>query len=86
MNVVQTLVLFGTVMYFILNYKKIKIKELIFAIIFIGGFIFHLLWEAKCQYTITYFILLIPYTVLGYKCISEKLIKFYNIRIKKLEI
>ena len=85
MNLFQTLILFGTLMYFVLNYKGIRIRELMFAIIFVGGFMFHLLWEAKCQYTITYFVLLIPYSVLGYKFIGENLIKFYNIRIKKLK-
>lgn len=85
MNIIQTAILYGVFMYFILNYKNIKIKELIFSIIFIGGFIFHLIWEAKCQYTITYFILLIPYSVLGYKFIGDELIKLYNLKIKRVK-
>ena len=42
-------------------------------ILFIGGFLFHLVWEAKGQYTITYFILLIPYAVAGYLIVAEKI-------------
>ena len=70
---------------YVLNYKKIQTLELIFPIVFIGGFLFHLIWEAKCQYTITYFILLIPYAIVGYKIIGEKLLKLYNTKIKKLK-
>lgn len=65
-NIFQTLVLFGTALYIVIDFKKIKLQELIFAIIFIGGFIFHIIWEAKCQYTLPYFVLIIPYAVIGY--------------------
>lgn len=82
MNIMQTIILFGAVVYIILNYKNIKLKELIFAIIFIGGFIFHLFWEAKGQYAITYFILLIPYSVQGYVKVSEKLELLINLNQK----
>lgn len=85
MNITQTLILFGAIMYVILEFKKLKIQELIYAIIFIGGFIFHLIWEAKCQYTITYFVLLIPYSVLGYRKLGQHLLKFYNFKVKKLK-
>ena len=85
MNILQSLILFGVLIYFVLNYKKIQTLELIFPIVFIGGFLFHLIWEAKCQYTITYFILLIPYAIVGYKIIGEKLLKLYNTKIKKLK-
>ncbi len=75
MDIMQTIILFGTLFYITNDFKKIDFKKLIFAIIFIGGFLFHILWEAKCQYTITYFILLIPYSVIGYSEIIERVIK-----------
>ncbi|MBR1653881.1 MAG: glycosyltransferase family 39 protein [Clostridia bacterium] len=81
-DIMQTLILFGTTMYIVLDFKKIKMKELIFAIIFIGGFIFHIVWEAKCQYAITYFVLLIPYSVLGYYKIGNKINKIIDLRRK----
>lgn len=86
MNIVQTLILFGTLMYSIINFKNIRMKNLFFAIIFIGGFLFHIIWEAKAQYTITYFILLIPYAVMGYNKFCEILVKFYAKMVKKVEI
>lgn len=69
MDVLQTLIFFGTFMYFVIEFRKIKFENLIFAIIFIGGFLFHIIWEAKCQYTMTYFVLIIPYAVKGYSTI-----------------
>lgn len=66
MNIVQSLILFGATTYMFMDFKNIKSKQLIFIIIFIGGFLFHMIWEAKCQYTLTYFVLLIPYAVRGY--------------------
>ncbi len=79
MNILQTIILFGALMYIIIDYKKINGKQLFFITIFIGGFLFHILWEAKGQYTITYFLLLIPYCIKGYDILSEKI----NVKIKE---
>lgn len=60
-NLFQSLVYFGAILYLILYKKKLTWEQLMPAVIFIGGFLFHLAWEAKGQYTVCYFILLIPY-------------------------
>ena len=83
MNIMQTIILFGATAFMIINFKNNNSKQLIFAIMFIGGFLFHLIWEAKCQYTITYFILLIPYAVRGYVQLSKIINKKINIIFKK---
>ena len=72
MDTMETIIFFGTLIYIVINFKKIKFKEMFFAIVFIGGFIFHIIWEAKCQYTITYFILIIPYAVKGYSTLIRQ--------------
>lgn len=71
MNIIQTLILVGATAYFILEFKKMKTNQLILIIIFIGGFLFHLIWEAKGQYTFTYFVMLIPYSVKGFLGMAE---------------
>lgn len=76
MNIMQTIILFGAVVYIILDYKQAKGNKLFLMIIFIGGFLFHIIWEAKCQYTITYFILLIPYSVKGYDILTNRIEEF----------
>ncbi len=83
-NIIQTIILFGATSFMIINFKKINGKQLIFAVMFIGGFLFHMLWEAKCQYTISYFILLIPYSMRGYLQLSKIVQKFINNSYKKL--
>jgi len=71
MNLIHVMVMFGALMYFILGWKKISISQLSLAIIVIGGFLFHILWEAKSQYILNYFLLLIPYSVAGVKMFAE---------------
>lgn len=66
MNVLQSLILFGSLLYVLLGLKKIDAKQLIFAIIFIGGFLFHLAWEVTYLYMICYMVLIVPYAVLGF--------------------
>ena len=75
MNITQSIILFGATIFMLTNFKKNNIKQLIFAVMFIGGFLFHLIWEAKCQYTITYFVLLIPYSIRGYIQLSDTINK-----------
>lgn len=72
MDLMETIIFFGTLIYIIVDFKNIKFQNLTFAIIFIGGFLFHILWEAKCQYTITYLILIIPYSIKGFSVMIEK--------------
>lgn len=46
---------------FLINCRKDLNNEVILLItIFLGGFAFHILWEAKSRYIIPYFIILIP--------------------------
>lgn len=40
-------------------------RKLTLLVIFLGGFLFHLVWEAKSQYTVVYFLLLLPYAARG---------------------
>lgn len=65
-NIMHVIILFGALCYFVLEYKNITLDHLVFAIIVIGGFLFHTIWEAKSQYILIYFMLLIAYTVKGY--------------------
>ena len=40
--------------------KFLNIEKLYLVIIFLGGFAFHILWEAKSRYIIPYVIILFP--------------------------
>ena len=65
LNFLQTIILFGVVLYLLLGNRS-KDVHVLLMITFIGGFIFHTVWEAKGQYTIVFFMLLLPISVDGY--------------------
>lgn len=64
-NLLQTLILFGTVWYFVYYWKEMELPHILLPVCFIGGFLFHIFWEAKAQYTMPYFALLLPLSVAG---------------------
>lgn len=70
MNVYQTLILVGVVSYCILAARR-RGWNYVFMLIFIGGFTFHTIWEAKGQYTFSYFLLIVPYAVSGWREITQ---------------
>lgn len=72
-NLYQTLVYMGTVLYVLTRWKTVRKEELIYAVIVMGGFVFHLFWEGKSQYVMPYFWLLIPYAVMRYEMTGKKL-------------
>lgn len=66
-NLLQTWILAGVFLYTVLRLRKSSVEEIILPITFIGGFVFHLFWEAEGLYAILYFPLLLPLSVCGYK-------------------
>ena len=71
MNLYQSLVLVGAFCGTVLRIRKTQRNQLLFATIFIGMFLFHLVWEAKAQYAVTYFVFLIPYAAVGLGELSD---------------
>lgn len=66
MDVVQSVLLFGLVQFLIFDRKKLKLEKSCLIIAVLGGFLFHIFWEGKCQYALPYYILLFPFSVQGY--------------------
>lgn len=65
LNDMQTLIWLGVLLYLLLRWNSGNLYELMGAVIFLGGYLFHLFWESSASYTIPYFVLLIPYAVCG---------------------
>lgn len=65
LNYAQTLILIGMILYLILERKSRNIYELMGAVVFLGGYLFHFFWESSASYTIPYFVIIIPYAVKG---------------------
>ena len=65
LNYMQTLILLCALLYILFRWRSRNLYELMGAVVFLGGFLFHMFWESSASYTIPYFILLIPYAVCG---------------------
>ncbi len=78
-----TIIYFGVLLYCILRFKKASFRELTFALVFVGIFLFHIVWEARCYYTVPAMVMLMPYMVLGYSESADKLLK---IKKEKLSV
>lgn len=72
MSVVMFIIYSGAFLYILLGNKKISWQNMLFAMILIGGFLFHLFWEAKAQYTIVYYVILFPYAAFGYSLLISE--------------
>ena len=69
-----------SLIFLIQNRKKISLDVIFLITIFIGGFAFHILWEAKSRYIIPYIIVLIPIASMKIKKakLRDWLVKTYN--------
>jgi len=65
MNQYQFLLIFCSCGFFFLKRRKITLDQMGLMIIFLGGFAFHIIWEANGRYCLPYFVLLIPYGAAG---------------------
>lgn len=77
LDVLQFWAYAGALLYLIFGRRDKKFFEsLLLQITVLGGFVFHCAWEAKGQYTLSYFVLLLPLAVLGFRSclqwLSEK--------------
>lgn len=75
MNYVQTLFLLGFFLYLLLDWNSRNIWELTGAVVFLGGYLFHFVWESSASYTLPYFVLIIPYSVKGFADLIRRLDK-----------
>ena len=59
------LLIFISVLLFILRNKDVTNEQILLILIFVGGFLFHIIWEAKSRYILPYVIILIPIMAIG---------------------
>lgn len=87
MNYVQTLIWFGVLFYLFMNWRSQNVHELFGAVIFLGGFLFHFIWESGASYTMPYFVIIIPYAVKGFadlvRCVNGALVSVRESKDKK---
>lgn len=79
LNRLQFIILIGTVLFMLLKRNKGFGFESI-GIIVLGGFIFHTFWEAKAQYTLPYFAMMLPMSAVGWSEYINRLKAFLKKR------
>lgn len=75
-----------SITFLIKNIKDISLEALFLITVFIGGFAFHILWEAKSRYIIPYIVVLIPIASIKINCetnIGETFKRIYSKVLKK---
>lgn len=65
MNLYQLLLFAGALLYAWTMKKNRDLSKTILLLCILGGFLFHILWEGKSQYIISYFPLMIPCAAMG---------------------
>lgn len=65
MNWFQSLVWVSAAGYLILRRRSLTLEQMLPGLVILGGFIFQLFWEGKGQYTLSYFMLALPYAAAG---------------------
>lgn len=77
MNQHQQIVFLGALLGILALFKKTDIRGCILPLIILGGFMYHLAFEAKSQYALPYFILMLPLAAQGFAAFFERLKKRY---------
>ena len=73
MDVLQSIQYFGLVLFFILKRKGLRLENGHLIVAFLGGFLFHFIGEAKSHYVLSYYIMIMPYVIEGYRAMLSKL-------------
>ena len=83
MNFYQSFIWICAAFYIIVKRKILNANQMLLGMIIIGGFLFHIMWEAKSQYIIQYFIFAIPYAAAGFVEVLKKSKEYMQKRYEK---
>ena len=73
MNQYQSLIFMGVFLWMIFRYwRKKPLEEQVLLITIFGGFLFHMLWEAKGRYILPYFVMMLPMAAVGLAELAER--------------
>ncbi len=74
MNEYQSLIFIGVFCWLLLNFwLKKGLEDQTLVITVFGGFLFHMLWEAKGRYILPYFVMMLPMAAVGISQLSARL-------------
>ena len=59
--------------------KECNLQKALLPIIFLGGFLFHIMWETKAIYVIQYYYILLPFSAYGLYKLSKIVLKKFKL-------
>ena len=65
MDVFQIITFLSAGVALIMSFKEGSIKKTLLPLTFLGGFLFHIIWETKAIYVIQYFYIMLPFSAYG---------------------
>lgn len=74
-NYVQLIIYVGVFLALVTYRKEFDYIKLSYLLVIIGGFIFYTFWETKAQYTLQYYLMMIPYASIGWNKITDIILK-----------
>ena len=81
MNLYQSLIFTAVLICLLTRKREWNPNQLFFALVILGGFVFHTLWEAKSQYIFPYFVILLPYGAAGISdCLDKMALEWRKLR------
>lgn len=84
MNQYQSLIFIGVLSWLLFSFRKNQaLENRILLITILGGFFFHMIWEAKGRYILPYFVMMLPMAALGLSALSEPLKNWLQKQRKK---
>lgn len=81
-NIYHLLIFASSFVCFWKKRKEMNLLQCIFMIVILGGFFFHIIWEANSKYIITYFVYSLPYAAVGICLIEKKIHQILCIKPK----
>lgn len=82
LDIMQSIYYFGVILYLFIKGKELKIEKAHLVVVFLGGFLFHFIGEAKSHYVVPYYLMLMPYVVQGYR---ETVVRLSELNIHNKE-
>ncbi len=73
MNQYQSLIFAGVFLWIVFQYWREKpLENQVLLVTVFGGFLFHMLWEAKGRYILPYFVMMLPMAAVGLAELTER--------------
>ena len=84
MNEYQSLIFIGVFCWLLLNFWRRKgLEDQALMITIFGGFLFHMLWEAKGRYILPYFVMMLPMAAVGLSMLAVRVKAWADGRLRR---